>query len=691
MPAQASVVLDLVDRISAKLRRVGERWLNLDRSLKGMRGAQELAGRLELAAAGAENLGGKLRGGLAAPVAAASNLEEVLTRVGAKSQASAEELAALKASAREFGKDSRLRFSATQVAEGFDVMATAGVKPADQLKLIESNLLLASAGFTSVAEAATLSSDVMGAWSIPADQAGAVANQLAGATNTSKQSIDTLQESLKAVAPVAAKAGASLSDVLAVQAALAAEGVRGSEAGTVSRAVFLRLQAPEKVAAAKLKALKVATKDAQGNLRSLDAIMVDLSAAMDRKWGAGKGGAKRARFLKELFGEEGVAGAQILMKAATGGAIEEFRKGIEGFDAAAAAAASNSNTAGAVATFKSSLEELAITVGDVLLPPLSELLQRSTELAGRMSTWAAENPVLVKSLVAVAAGITGVATVVAPLLRLVGLAAQGFAAFRVAAAGLKVAMLASAGAVKAVTAALIANPIGLIVAGVVALVVAGVALWKNWDRVSAFFRRIWERLPGPVQSALRLITAPVRLVIALGRKLWEGAVILGQKFAGVWDKIPRPVKIAGAIIAGPIGWLIGAAALIAENWETLGATFSRIWDGIAAGVGKGIDWIAEKLAWVGGQIEDFERSLPEWVTGRERVVAGGAAAMARTALAAGASGPAMGGQSEALAAARAYFGGELRITIDDRGGNVAATSSKSSGNAGIKLATGVQT
>lgn len=694
MSAAASILIDLADRVSAKLRRIGERFLDMDRALASFRGAQDYAAKLSLVADSADKVGRGLRDGMAAPIKVAADLEDVLTRVGAKSSASAEELASLKASAREFGKDSRFRFSASQVAEGFDVLATSGAKPAEALDLIESKLVLAAAGFTDVATATQLSGDVMGAWSLPATRAMEVTDLLAGAANTSKQSIGTLSESLKAVAPVAAKAGASIGDVLAIQAALASEGVRGGEAGTVSRALFLRLQAPEKIAAAKLRALKVATKDASGNLRAIDDVMRDLSVAMDAKFGKGQGGNKRARFMKELFGEEGVAGAQIVMKAAVSGTLDEFKRGIEGFDAAAAAAAANSNTAGAVATLKSSMEELSLVVGDTLLPSVNDALKRTTSLAGRLGQLAAENPATTKSLVGVGVATAGIATGTAVTLRVVSLFRQGAAALRVALVAVKVAAIAASGAFRAMAASLLANPIAIAVAAVVGLVVAGVALYRNWDKVSAFFRGVWERLPGPVQSALRLITAPIRIIIRAAGALWEGTKAMAARFGEAWSGLSTPVKVAVAVITGPIGWLIGAATLISENWDSIGGVFSSIWEGIKATIADGVQWIADKLTWMGDQIEGFERNLPEWITGREAVIGGGAAAAGRAALAAGqaqASGAPIGGQAEALAAARAMFGGELRIVIDDPSGAVAATSSRTTGGSGIRLATGVQT
>jgi hypothetical protein len=73
----------------------------------------------------------------------------------------------------------------------------------------------------------------------------------------------------------------------------------------------------------------------------------------------------------------------------------------------------------------------------------------------------------------------------------------------------KVALLASAVAIKMVTAAqwlwnaaLSANPIGLVVVAIGALVAAGIALYKNWDKVTAFFEKAWDKMKSVTLKAV---------------------------------------------------------------------------------------------------------------------------------------------------------------------------------------------
>ena len=58
----------------------------------------------------------------------------------------------------------------------------------------------------------------------------------------------------------------------------------------------------------------------------------------------------------------------------------------------------------------------------------------------------------------------------------------------------------------ALNAALTANPIGLVVAGVAALIGIGIALYKNWDKVTAFFTSAWESIKGAVAGGFEYIS-----------------------------------------------------------------------------------------------------------------------------------------------------------------------------------------
>lgn len=82
-------------------------------------------------------------------------------------------------------------------------------------------------------------------------------------------------------------------------------------------------------------------------------------------------------------------------------------------------------------------------------------------------------------------------------------------------------------------AALLANPLTWIVAGITAVVAAGVLLWRNWDIVKAKTSELWNRLGGFPGIASKVI-GPIGIIITVAKKM-----------AGQWDTVK--VKVGNAM------------------------------------------------------------------------------------------------------------------------------------------------
>ena len=87
--------------------------------------------------------------------------------------------------------------------------------------------------------------------------------------NKSQATFAGLSDSLTYVAPVAKNAGVSLEETAAMIGALHDNNITGSMAGTGSRAVLSRLQAPTGKAYDAIKELGVKTMDNKGNTRPI--------------------------------------------------------------------------------------------------------------------------------------------------------------------------------------------------------------------------------------------------------------------------------------------------------------------------------------------------------------------------------------------------------------------------------------
>lgn len=125
------------------------------------------------------------------------------------------------------------------------------------------------------------------------------------------------------------------------------------------------------------------------------------------------------------------------------------------------------------------------------------------------------------------------------------------------------------------TVALLANPITWVVVGIVALATAGVMLWKNWDKVTAWFKGtwawfqgMWAKVPGWAKWLMPFISAPMFIIQNWGKiKGALGAVWDWVKgFAGrMWDAGSNIVKIiAKGMLAAALHPVEAIKAVVAK-------------------------------------------------------------------------------------------------------------------------------
>lgn len=128
--------------------------------------------------------------------------------------------------------------------------------------------------------------------------------------------------------------------------------------------------------------------------------------------------------------------------------------------------------------FGESLRQLRDAVITPLLPKLGELIGHITVGARAVTSFAAAHPALTENIAMLGAAL---------LAGKVGVVGVGYAFTFVK------------GAFLALRVAMLANPIGLLIAGIVA---AGLLLWKNWDAIKAGALAAWDAI-GSAWSGLR--------------------------------------------------------------------------------------------------------------------------------------------------------------------------------------------
>jgi len=159
--------------------------------------------------------------------------------------------------------------------------------------------------------------------------------------------------------------------------------------------------------------------------------------------------------------------------------------------------------------------------------------------------------------------------------------AKAYIASKAAMIASKAAMIASTVAAKAaaaaqwlLNAAMNANPIGLIIAGVAALVAGIVLLVKNWDKVKEVFLKVWDTIKGAFSAALDWIKSNWKNIILFIINPFAGIFkYLYENFEGfrnfidnVVDKIKGFFSKALEVIKAPF---VKAFNWLKENWKTI--------------------------------------------------------------------------------------------------------------------------
>lgn len=215
------------DKTQAANRSVNAGLAGLNRSALGLRST--------LAGLGVGILGRQVVGQIA-------GYERAMSGVKAVTRASAEEMKAMKATARNLGATTA--FSAQEAASGMEFLGRAGFNTAAILESIPGVLDLAAAGAIDLGRAADISSNILTAFRLEANEMGRVVDVMTAATASANTDIEQLGEALKFAAPFAAEFGISIEETAAAVGVLSDAGLQGTLAGTGLKRLLADLKAP---------------------------------------------------------------------------------------------------------------------------------------------------------------------------------------------------------------------------------------------------------------------------------------------------------------------------------------------------------------------------------------------------------------------------------------------------------------
>lgn len=405
------IILSLQDKASSGLDAVRKKMTALRDVSKEMVkqfdiGARQMIAGFASIAAGAKVLG-VLDKMLGTSVDTAADFEQAMARVGAVSGATGADFEALSKQARDLGRDTQ--YSATQAANSQELLARAGFQTNEIISAMPGLLNMAAAEGMDLANAADIASSALRGFGMSADEMNRVADVLAKTSSASNTSISILGESLKYVAKPAAALGFEIEQVNAMLGVMANAGIKGSMAGTSLKAAFLRLSKEPKQVAKALAELGVQSLTAQGDLRPLPELMLDLANKMKDM---GKG--VRMKYLANIFGAEAASGMLAIMESAVDTSdkgLSALERALYGCSGAAKQMADrmNATAQGAIKRLESASEGLRIVIGNHLLPVYTEAIDLMAQFKSWLTQTIEEHPILAKAVIGLTTAVLGLA------------------------------------------------------------------------------------------------------------------------------------------------------------------------------------------------------------------------------------------------------------------------------------------
>jgi TP901 family phage tail tape measure protein len=373
--------------------------------------------------------------GIGLPIAAATktyaDFDDVMRKVKARSAGTEEQMTALRDQTKMLGRTTS--FTAAQVAELNAILARRGRTRPQIMEQTPAILNLARAAgegkdaLEDIGLAASLSAGVIDAWGMPASKVTQNADLMTAAVNASALSMESLQDSLRYVAPLAAQSGLSFKQTLSTLGQLSNLWIEASTGGTAFRRMMIQLVAETE----KLTGKRIEVKAEGGGFRDLPDIMQDLSEAtkdIDM--------VDRLRIFEDIFGARGIAAAAGLSQARE--STERLNAALDNAAGAAKRTADemDAGIGGTKRRIESAMEGVKLAIGEAMEPLVTAMETDITGALGNLTQFIERNKTVVQGIAkgAVILGAVGVS------LLAVGIAAK-VAAFGISTVGGAVAMV----------------------------------------------------------------------------------------------------------------------------------------------------------------------------------------------------------------------------------------------------------
>lgn len=302
-------------------------------------------------------------------VVAYTEFDDSLRKTGSKLNLTDVEMKSLANSTRSVA----LEFNSTgkAVSDAQEYLALAGYN----LKEIQAASPTVVAAQRATGESMQLVSDIAtdtaSSYGYMANELNFVTDRMVYTTTAFNTNFAQMGEAMKYVAPVAKNAGLEFADLNAYIGVAANSGIKASQAGTALRAMFLRIQAPSKMAEKQLKKYNIQLYDNKGKFIGVNNAL----ALMEKKMGT-MTEKQKAFFMQQVFGTEAMSTANIIFKEGIDNIIA-YGDAIDGATGKTEAMAKymDAGIGGMLRSLDSQKDAIKLTLGEAFEPVAYEFVR----------------------------------------------------------------------------------------------------------------------------------------------------------------------------------------------------------------------------------------------------------------------------------------------------------------------------
>ena len=362
-----------------------------------------------VAAAGIANAFGEIKDGFLQAVNVSRDFSASMSNVEALSGASASEIAALNAQAKELGATTQ--FTAKQSADAMGYMAMAGWNPEQMMSGMDGVLSAAAASGEDLAMVSDIITDSMSAFQMGAEETGHFSDVLAAAAANANTSIGIMGETFKGSASVAGALGYSIEDVAVATGLMANVGVKGSIANTALRNTFNGLLGGVTLTGKAFGEYEYTAIKADGSMKSLGDTINELRGYFEQMTES-----ERVLNAQEIAGERGYNGLLGILMA-TEESYANLTEKINNCEGAASRMAKikMDNLHGDILLAESAWEGFQIAVGEKATPAMRMFYQVQADVLSGMGELVDAHPALAQGIMTTTGLFLGATTAVTGL------------------------------------------------------------------------------------------------------------------------------------------------------------------------------------------------------------------------------------------------------------------------------------